>query len=599
MLERPPSLRSVAAASLSVLLRARCRAHRPSLCSVQAAVAAPPTQTSCLAGTGTALGMPCTWRLRTVGLSWTERVEVALPSGCGGLVLRAAFDAASNVLWQSDANGDVTTLLPGDDAFDRALLCTWARAGLFSAAAQAKRLESFQVSPTHLSVCLPGSAVRASLRLCASTGHPEALRLRCGSAGYDAWTWAPWPGAAEHVSPGGQRTVFRAAETSASEAEEDSLPPFSDELLPPSPLAEDEFSSPVSVPCARGGGGQFLISSSAGPLVVDTRCDGSVLSPSAAASAGLRAFGEQSSVGLGGPIVSSLCRGALSVGHLRLPPSWVHSTLSLDGVVASSPLPAAAGAPSKVGSARPSRQPQQGALPVAGVLGAAFLRRCVLELRAPRRPPGGRDAPAITATLHPRSAFSPPDRVAACWQEVCMVDGSPHVRARVALSPPHPRAEASAADAPLPPPPPPPPPSPELLLCLALGVGGAGVVLSCSAAASLGLSRAPSPPSDDDAPAFVLQPGGNVAAPGASRARMAPLEEGAVLSTRAHAVELRGATFSGVRVIAHTPPDPPDLELSCRTDGLLCADALRGCSLFLDLAGRRVAFVQHTESYRG
>ena len=88
--------------------------------------------------------------------------------------------------------------------------------------------------------------------------------------------------------------------------------------------------------------------------------------------------------------------------------------------------------------------------------------------------------------------------------------------------------------------------------------------------------------------------------PGAARARLAELQEGALHSGRLPALELAGARFSGVRCVAHVGRDPPDLALAPGAAGVLCADVFRdGVVLVLDLPRRRCAVVQMQQPAAG
>lgn len=65
------------------------------------------------------------------------------------------------------------------------------------------------------------------------------------------------------------------------------------------------------------------------------------------------------------------------------------------------------------------------------------------------------------------------------------------------------------------------------------------------------------------------------------------------MSGRIARLELRGARFDGVRVLAHTGAvDPPDLGLAESAAGVLCADLFRGCRVVLDFGRKRMAVVQ-------
>ena len=215
----------------------------------------------------------------------------------------------------------------------------------------------------------------------------------------------------------------------------------------------------------------------------------------------------------------------------------------------------------------------------------------MLEIDAPRRVPGARAPPKMTARVHlpppgqeaapqlPASSegsdgpSSPPDqaplspsrlpgggasrlsprascwyvpqdeRLALCWQEVRFLDGQPHILAKVWVG-------AAASDDPdngggggI---------SPgsgsgsgavhhEGWFRLALGVGGTGLVLSGTAAAELGFFGRTTP----------LAPTGMMAGPGEGRARMA------ALAVRGGGVEGEGGKGGGVEgLVLSTHPMP-------------------------------------------
>ncbi len=65
-------------------------------------------------------------------------------------------------------------------------------------------------------------------------------------------------------------------------------------------------------------------------------------------------------------------------------------------------------------------------------VGGALLHRCVLEISAPKRAPGSRSPPPLTASLHPIGSYvDPEERVALSWQELRFIDGQPHLRVKV------------------------------------------------------------------------------------------------------------------------------------------------------------------------
>jgi hypothetical protein len=542
---RPPPAPAACTAPAGAALPAVLDAAR------QAAVAAGCTAAGerTLSGSGEALGLPMRWALRCDAdtLSFHERVTLTGPRGAGDVTLRSGYDASSGVAWQTDLSGAAFALQHGDDAHDRALLLTWLRTGAWVAAAERGALLATPVADAcadHvLDVALPGSplAARVWLRAAPAACVPRRAELRANSSGAEAWEWAAWPRAAVHTQPTGERSVYNAGD--AADADADAA--LAQLATLPAPAPSEPFEA-TDVPAARCGGGQFLLRGALGAappqwFALDTACDGSAVVSASADAAQLPLLGRAAVPGVGGALVGALRRGTLSVGPLTLPADTCHLELSLDGAL----------------------QPPD-ASPLGGVLGAALLRRCVLELRAPRRTPGGRDAPRVSATLHAPGTYTAPDRVAVAWQALTFIDGAPHVRASYRLD------EADAAPR-------------EGLFRLSLGVGGAGVLLCAAEAAASGFAERTA----------ALQPHGLVAAPGEARARLASVTEGALLSGRIAELRLgdAGASFAHVRCLLHVGGDPSDLALSQRAAGMLCADLFRGVALVLDYAAGRAACV--------
>jgi hypothetical protein len=531
-------------------VQARCESLPALLQRASLSAAAAARSHGChLRGSGVALGLPSRWSLQwdAGGRSFAERVRVAQ------LDLRGAHDAATGDSWQTDLSGLATRLREGDDAHDRAVLCTLVRTGQWAAAALEGHLECSRESTGVLGLSLPGSPVVGRLWLhdVAGGATPLRLELTLHSGGSESWSWAHWPTRAVHTQATGQTSDFTAASVS-DEPETAEAPPQSLEEALAAPSEEEAAPFPfqsAAVEVARSPGAHFLVLATLGGtpawLVLDPCCDTGALTRAAATSAAWEAVGEQRVHALGGAACAPLRRGGpglgvLQFGGLRLPLTTPHLELSLDGLGLQAPQGAA----------------------VAGLLGGAALRRCVLELHAPRRVPGARDAPRLRALVHPPGGYSPPPRVAVSWQRMRFIDGAPHVRAEVRLE--------EGTDA----------PAHAGWYRLALGVGGTALLLSNATAQAMRFSSTVAP----------LQPGGTMAGPGEGRARMALLQEGELLSGRVASVELVGASFRFARAIVHAV-DPQDLQLSQRCAGLLCADLFRGCTLVLDWANERLAVV--------
>lgn len=286
---------------------------------------------------------------------------------------------------------------------------------------------------------------------------------------------------------------------------------------------------------------------------------------------------------------------------------------------------------------------------------ACFPASSSITSKGPGMPPAAPDSPQGSASTRTLLTQNLPGVGAQAvgewaWQELRFIDGMPHVRARLSVTSSYDEeplggvdggggwviksdgsaAEGRAARAAV-------VTSHEGWFRLALGVGGTGIVLSGSAARDLGFAEAATP----------LAPHGMMAGPGEARARLAAVEEGAVLSARLDEVQLgfaglkpygqvatassrgdvdggqqdsaqsgRVAVFKQVRCLVHAPSDrgaggdveallnpdldphhhaPSDLELSFQASGLLCADMFRGCSLCIDFPGRRLGVAVHPE----
>jgi len=302
--------------------------------------------------------------------------------------------------------------------------------------------------------------------------------------------------------------------------------------------------APSSLHIARCTGGQLLLRATSPEawFVLDPCCDGSVVSQSVADDAAFGTAGSLLLTALGGSAEAPLRLGGITLGNLQLP-SQPHAQLALDGAVLGAPA----------GST------------VGGIVGTSVLLRCAMLLRLPRREPGSRNPAAPSAVLVSPDGLDAllDDRTRASFQAVRWIDGAPHVQATLHMDGCAPFVG---------------------MFRLAMGVGGAGIILSSAAARRAGFVPGTVP----------LVPSGMMAGPGENRARLAPLESdgqaAALLSGRVESLEFRGWSAHCVRTLVHET-DPADLAMSLRCDGLVCADALRGVALTLDLANDRVAFV--------
>lgn len=427
---------------------------------------------------------------------------------------------------------------------------------------------------------------------------PHRLELATPE-GVEAWVFGGWaatecglvlPGVSHQTLPAGGAGSF----TLASAVDEGGGGDFSQPYAG-YPAGDPRWPSPTyaagaapaagaAVACARGEGGHVLVAprlggeAAPGWFVLDTSSAGFAIDPSAADALSMPAFGELSVVGVAAATLRGAMRrgSSLGLGQCTLP-SPLFMEQSLGAALRTPPGPGGAG--------------------LVGVLGADFLAHCVLEIRAPRRPPGELVVPKMEVAAFAPGAYAPTERCEASWQRVYWVGGVPHVRVRVTVaedrvnplegSPeegsggrgPEPGTGAGAAC------------GVEgagawegRLFRLSLGTGGTGLIVSARAAAEWALVGRTA----------GLQPGGVLSGPGEERSRLARVEP-EVVTGRVSALEFRGARFETVRALTHTGGDPPDLALSPHADGALCADLFRGCTLVLDLGRDRVAVMTHGE----
>ena len=204
----------------------------------------------------------------------------------------------------------------------------------------------------------------------------------------------------------------------------------------------------------------------------------------------------------------------------------------------------------------------------------AVLRRCVLEVRAFNRLPGGsREAPRTEVVLHPPGTYADAsDRVTVSWQRLRVLDGAPHVECTLRVG-----DDIQPFSG---------------WFRLGLGVGGTAVVLCAATCNQVGFVQG----------THALQPSGVMTGPGEQQGRFQAVEEGSLLSGRVASVELRGASFARQRCVVHcnrradgslAAVNPQDMQLSSASAGVLCADLFRGCTLLLDVPGERCAVVMH------
>jgi hypothetical protein len=110
------------------------------------------------------------------------------------------------------------------------------------------------------------------------------------------------------------------------------------------------------------------------------------------------------------------------------------------------------------------------------------------------------------------------------------------------------------------------------LFKLALGTGGVGAVLTKRVA--------------DDADVAnrtrALQPGGIMSGPGENSGRLQRVGD-EIITGRVETIKFNSFELKNVRAVIHLDGDQPDLDLSPHADGAVCADAIRGCELVLDL----------------
>ena len=547
--------------------------------------APPGTESLRLDGLGTALGAPCRWSLLWAGQGtcFAETVHACDDA----LTLRSAHDAAG-MLWQTDLCGACSQLQPGDDARFRSLVATLVRTGQWVAAVrsgllraelhgaedegqQSRRRRQKGAVPSLALTLADSCSPTARLVLDPATWTPQLLQMQLHSGGVETWTWGEWPMRCTNIQSSGQETHYIAASLPLPASQE---PPTLAELLQPPPsddVSAEAFAGAALIPAARVSGGVFVVRASALPpstaasaadstpqegwFVLDPGCDGAAVSPWLANGAAWPAAGEQKVHALGGAAAGPLRQGCLALGPCVLPHSSWYQSLALDGAV----------------SGVPNGQP------LAGILGMAILRRCVLEVRAFNRLPGGREAPRTEVLIHPPGSYvDSSDRATVSWQRLRLLDGAPHVECTLHVG----DGDSSPFTG---------------WFRLGLGVGGTAVVLSAATCNQVAFVQGTN----------ALQPSGVMTGPGEQQGRFQPVQEGSLLSGRVARVELRGAAFARQRCVVHcerrgdgrlVAVDAADMQLSCGSAGVLCADLFRGCTLLLDVPGERCAVLMHTMS---
>jgi hypothetical protein len=197
---------------------------------------------------------------------------------------------------------------------------------------------------------------------------------------------------------------------------------------------------------------------------------------------------------------------------------------------------------------------------LGGVLGCPILAHAVVRVHVPLRVPGSRDAPKITVYVCDRESYSPSPEVERAWQPVALIDGVPYVELTYTIANDGFQGVTEMTT------------ERKGLFKLALGTGGVGAVLTKRVA--------------DDADVAnrtrALQPGGIMSGPGESSGRLQRVGD-EIITGRVETIKFNSFELKNVRAVIHLDGDQPDLDLSPHADGAVCADAIRGCELVLDL----------------
>jgi len=373
--------------------------------------------------------------------------------------------------------------------------------------------------------------------------------------GVEQWTYEGWekqssssdddnvniavPVLAHRIHAEGNVTVFQTSEAKASQADAEAFSMPSTSSSSRVSWKSREGGDVPLVAC-RGEGGHILVkakTSSEDWYVLDTASTGMAIAPSVADAASMESFGSMSIVGVAASLEGRLRVGSeLVFGDLTMSEP-IFMEQNLDGAL---------------------RMPNGERL--GGVLGCPILAHAVVRVHAPLRVPGSRDAPKITVYVCDRESYSPSPEVERAWQPVALIDGVPYVELTYTIANDGFQGVTEMTT------------ERKGLFKLALGTGGVGAVLTKRVA--------------DDADVAnrtrALQPGGIMSGPGESSGRLQRVGD-EIITGRVETIKFNSFELKNVRAVIHLDGDQPDLDLSPHADGAVCADAIRGCELVLDL----------------
>lgn len=399
---------------------------------------------------------------------------------------------------------------------------------------------------------LDGGRVSARVFVDESTGYAWRAEFY-HQRGVEQWTYEGWekrnssssdvnvavPALAHRIHAEGNVTVFRTSDANASQAD-------SEAFRMPSTSSSSRVSwksregGDVPLVACRGEGGHILVkakTSSEDWYVLDTASTGMAISTSVADGANMESFGSMSIVGVAASLEGRLRSGReLVFGDLTVSEP-IFMEQNLDGAL---------------------RMPNGERL--GGVLGCPILAHAIVRVHAPLRIPGSRDAPKISVYVCDPESYSPSPEVERAWQPVVLIDGVPYVELTYTIANDGFQGVTEMTT------------ERKGLFKLALGTGGVGAVLTKRVA--------------DDADVAnrtrALQPGGIMSGPGENSGRLQRVGD-EIITGRVETIKFNSFELKNVRAVIHLDGDQPDLDLSPHADGAVCADAIRGCELVLDL----------------
>ena len=303
-------------------------------------------------GHGSHLGLPANWYLRVDDEAFVEETmnaELCYVSG------RAK--GRRGECWEVDFSGHAQTL-ELDDA-EAATLSAWTRTGYWASEACVNEhldLEMMDADEregaVRIGMKMKGGRVTSVLTLDATTWRPKKLAVAvCGAE--DVWTFEDWKTSACGVVYAGTTTLYGTnggtqefiAHGVAAGRGKEGQAVFKKPTTPSPTVAFDaNVSSEIEV--IRASSSHVLVEptideKNAGPFILDTGASGLVVTPRAAKTLGLRAFGEVYVSGVSGRVPCRFQRGqVLKLGPLTLKRP-VFMEMGLDGIVSGASKPIA------------------------------------------------------------------------------------------------------------------------------------------------------------------------------------------------------------------------------------------------------------------